>query len=457
MSEVGDDGPITIRDLMRKGVEVLEKNYGDDPRFVIGMLINISGRYMNLGDTNGEYAALVKAEQIARKLGDPEFIARVQCNTVETELAAGRPNQARERMRDGLDNLAKVVDPALDRVTECGAAQARLLWSEGKLPEAITAAQKIAELLESKDATDDLLYGTLATMLAVMLREEGRYQEARDWNQRLILSLEKSGNATGLSLINARHHQASDLYVAGEMRAALDLQRPIVEQVVTQEGMDNVPAGYTSLLGLYQVTVEETDAGLAWLDRAVEHASVSEPSAQIGALMNRARAYITLHRYDRAVADIDAAEQLAQSNPAENRAAARALRLMRAEVLHAHGEFVPALALLDEMLQEIGYPNTRIARRLAAMLALKARVQVALGENVAALDSARDAVRIAESDAPEPKRSANVAAALLALAEAQRANGDPAAARATAERAAAAFSLGLGPDHSLTKAALTFR
>lgn len=457
MSEVADEGPITIRDLMRKGMEVLEKNYGDDPRFVIGMLINISGRYMNLGDTNGEYAALVKAEQIARKLGDPEYIARVQCNTVETELAAGRPNEARERMRDGLENLAKVVDPALDRVTECGAAQARLLWAQGKLPEAITAAQKIAELLESKDATDDLLYGTLATMLAVMLREEGRNQEARDWNRRLILALEGSGNATGLSLINARHHQASDLYVAGEIRAALELQRPIVEQVVAQEGIDNVPAGYTSLLGLYQVTVEETEAGLVWLNRAVERASASEPSAQIGALMNRARAQVTLNRYDRAVVDIEAAERLAQANPAENRAALRALRLMRAEMLYAHGEFTTAHVLLDEMLREIGYPSTRVARRLAAMLALKARVQLALGENVAALDTARDAVLIAQKDAPEPNRSANVAAALMVLAEAQRANGDAAEARVAAKRAAAAFALGLGPDHSTTRAALTFR
>ncbi len=58
MSEVGDDGsPVTIRQLMEKGIEVLERNYGeDDPRFVIGMLVQMSGRYMDLRDTRGEHA-----------------------------------------------------------------------------------------------------------------------------------------------------------------------------------------------------------------------------------------------------------------------------------------------------------------------------------------------------------------------------------------------------------------
>src|SRR5262249_20056881 len=112
MSEVGDDGPITIQGLMEKGIEVLERNYAaEDPRFVIGMLVNMSGRYMDLDDTKGELAALVKAEQIARRLGDPDLIAFVQCNTVETELTAGRPLQAAARMRDGNENLAKVANP----------------------------------------------------------------------------------------------------------------------------------------------------------------------------------------------------------------------------------------------------------------------------------------------------------------------------------------------------------
>jgi serine/threonine-protein kinase len=455
MAEVGDEGPITIRELMEKGMEVLETNYGDDPRFVIGMLINISGRYMNLGDTNGEYAALVKAEGLARQLGDPEQISRVQCNTVETELAAGRPDQARERMRDGLANLAKVPDPAMDRRTECGAAQARLLWAEGKLPEAIDAAEDIAKLLEVNNATSDLLYPTLTTMLSVMLVQEGRYREARDWNSRLMEALRRSGNLTGLSLINARRHQADHLYAAGDVRGAFEIQKPLVEQLAAQEGVENVPGAYAFRLGLYQVRLEATDEGMRWLDLAVRTAArMSEQSTRIGALTARARAHFLLGQYENTLADIDAAEHLARMNEGENGAALRSMRLLRAELSFAKGEHASALEGTEHLLESMGYPTRRSAHDLEAALILKARAQLALGRVIDAKQTAQDAYLIAKEHAFDVARSANAGAALMVLAEAQRSSGALEDARASVRQAAATFASALGPDHSITKASM---
>jgi eukaryotic-like serine/threonine-protein kinase len=426
MAEVGDNGqPVTIRGLMEKGIEVLEKNYGDDPRFVIGTLVNISGRYMNLGDTNGEYSALVKAERLARQLGDPERIAFVQCNTVETELAAGRPQQARERMRDGLANLAKLADPSMERQTDCGTAQARLLWAEGRLPEAIEAATKIARLMEAGDATNDPGYLSLATMLQVMLAAEGRRHEAREWNRRSIAAIERSEGRSSLSMSNARRHEASHLYDAGEVRAALDLQRTVVEQITAQQGVDSVPASFADPLGLYQVRVEETDSGLAWLDRAVTaSAARNYQRVQIGALLDRAQARLLLGRVAGVPGDVEEAERLARNNPAEHSAALRSARFIRAQLLVKRGEQAAAIRELDGILEEIGYPRNRVANQLGPMLTLKARAELALSRNAAALATARDAHAIAQANAPYPERSANVGAALMVIAEAQRASGE---------------------------------
>jgi eukaryotic-like serine/threonine-protein kinase len=457
MAEVGDEGPITIRELMEKGMEVLEANYGDDPRFVIGMLINISGRYMNLGDTNGEYAALVKAEGLARQLADPEQISRVQCNTVETELAAGRPEQARERMRDGLENLARVPDPPMDRRTECGAAQARLLWAEGKLPEAIDAAEDIAKLLESSNATSDLLYPTLTTMLSVMLVQEGRYREARDWNSRLMEALKRSGNLTGLSLINARRHQADHLYAVGDVRGAFDIQKPLVEQLAAQEGMDNVPGAYAFRLGLYQVRLEATDEGMRWLDRAVQTATrMNEQATRIGALIARARAHVLLGKYENMLSDIDAAEHLAKMNEGENRTALRSMRLLRAELSFTKGDHASALEEAEQIVEAMGYPQKRFAHELEVALILKARAQLALGRLNDAQQTAQDAYLIATEHAFDVGRSANAGTALMVLADAHRAAGALEQARASARRAAETFALALGPNHSMTKAASMF-
>jgi serine/threonine-protein kinase len=459
MSEVGGDGqPVTIRQLMEKGIEVLETNYGDDPRFVVGMLINISGRYMDLGDTNGEHAALVKAESIARQLGDPELIADVQCNTVETELAAGRPVQAAERMRDGLANLAKASQPSIGRRIACSTAQARLLWSEGELDAAVEAASGVARLVEAEEPGNSIQLMTIMSMLEAMLAEAGRLREAIDWNQRAIDALERAGRSDTLSMAITRHNQARYLYDVGEVRAAYDLQQLVVRQITAQQGPEGVPASLANLLGLYQVRLEETEAGLAWLDRAVSSARAqNNHPALVGALLNRARAYLMLGRLDGVLPGVEEAEHLAGANPEDNRAALQAAREVRARWLLADGDPATALAGIDGLLAEIGYPRQRVARRLAPLLMLKARTELALDRPAAALATARDSLAVSEAAALKPEQSADVGAALLLLAEAQRAMGDGDSAGESARRAVTALSATLGPGHSETRAATQFR
>jgi tetratricopeptide (TPR) repeat protein len=459
MSEVGSDGqPMTIRDLLRKGIEVLERNYGDDPRFVIEMLVNISGRFMNLGDTKGEHAALVKAEQLARQLADPERIAFVQCNTVETELGLGQPQRARERMRDGLQNLAKLTTapPALEM--NCGTARARLLWSEGKLSEAIAVAESVAHQLERRNETGKLGYRTIVSMLVVMLGNEGRAKEAGDWNQRLIAELERAGEVSDMAMVSARHNMALNLYETGEVRAALEVQRPLVEALAAREGIDNVPASLAHRLGLYAVHSDETDAGMVWIDRAVARAAQhNEHQTHVGALMSRARANLLLGRFERVLPDIEQAERLAQQIPGERQAWFRYSGLMRAQLQLARGEPAAALQRIDADLAEIGHPRTRTARRLATLITLKATAQLALGRHDDARMTAWHALVIAEANAPVADKSAVVAEALMTLAKAQRASGDAQNARNSATRAATVFANALGPQHSQTRAAIGLR
>jgi tetratricopeptide (TPR) repeat protein len=359
-------------------------------------------------------------------------------------------------MSDGLANLAKLPDPPAERETECGTAHARLLWAEGRLPEAIEEAARIARLFEETKQTGDLGYRTIVTMLDVMLSLEGRRNEARAWNTRYFQVLEQFGDASGVAIINARHHQAGHLNDAGESRAALEIERRAVERA-TQQGANSVRPAFASRLGFLQVRVDETDAGFEWLDRAVETAArLENHGAQIGALLNRARANVLLGRLERVPADIEAAERLAHDNPGENIVPMRDARLIRAEWLLARGDAAAAIREIEINFKEIGYPQKRVANQLALMVVLKARAELALGKAAAALATARDALAIAEANAPKPEQSATVGAALMVIAQASRALGDEQQALAAARRAAAALSQGLGPDHSETRAAAAF-
>jgi len=458
MSEVGRDGqPITIRQLMEKGIDLLDRHHSDDPRFVMGMLVNISGRYMDLGDTQGEYAALVKAAAIADKLGDPEQIAHVQCNTVETELAAGRPEQAAQRMRYALDKLQQIHAPSFELRTECDTAHARLLWSQGRLDEAIAKASQVAHSIEARAQTADMVYMTVTSMLQVMLSQAGRLREAMDWNQRNSEAQERAGRADTISMGLNQANRAAQLYDGGNVKAAWELQRTIVERLVAQQGVSSVRAGLAHRYGLSQVHLEETDAGMTWIDRGISMAAAkANRPAQLGALLSRTQAQLMLGRVEPAAADLDAAERLAQSNPDEHRIALRAARLLRAQWRMATGDAGAALQEIDALLAEIDYPHRTMAPGLPRMLSLKAQAHLSTGTPAAALAAARQAVAVAEVMAIDRQRSADIGTALMALAQAQRATGDAGGARASSQQAAAAFAASLGPRHSQTIAAAKF-
>ena len=457
MSEVGDDGPITIRDLMEKGIEVLERNYGDDPRFVIGMLVNISGRYMDLDDTDGELAALVKAEQIARKLGDPDLIAFVQCNTVETELASGRPQQAAQRLRDGLDNLAKVPNPSSQRLRQCGLAEARLRWAEGNVEDGIAAATRVANGMEARSETSEIGYVTATSTLELMLGDAGRHRDALEWNRRGSTANVRAGRGETMSQYLGRHNEANHRYELGQPRSALEIQRAIVQRIAAQQGDDGVPATLLLRLGFYEVRVAETPPGLELLDRGVAATAVQSNRSHVKALLDRASANLWLDRLGPASSDLTEAERLLAQNPIDMHDHVRAARLLRAQWHFAREQPAAALAKIDDLLEDVGYPGTRVANRLPSMLTLKARAELALGRSAAALRTANSAVEIAAVMSLEANRSASVGAALMALAETQRALGDSANAAAAARHAAETLAAALGPGHSETQAALRFR
>ena len=81
-------------------------------------------------------------------------------------------------MRDGLEHLARLREPRPDREAECGTAHARLLWSQGRLDEAIATAAKVAGQWEARRQTGDLGYLTVTSMLQVMLSQAGRLKDA---------------------------------------------------------------------------------------------------------------------------------------------------------------------------------------------------------------------------------------------------------------------------------------
>lgn len=458
MSELGAaDRPITIKELMRKGVEVLEKNYSDDPAFEIEALTNISGRYMDLGETDNEYAVLLKAETLAHRLGDPARIASVECDTVETELNASRPQQAASRLAEGLASLAKVPDPSPQLQMACHTAQARFLWGQGDKEGAMEVARREVASIEAAHLQSNVQYNTLLSMLDVLSAELGHTREALQWNQRDIAALESAGRGTTVSMSAVRHNHALALADCGEMRSAYEEEKRVADEIAARQGADSVPPPIEHRLGYLQVRVLETPEGLAWIERGLRDSREQKSiSVEISALVSRARSELILGMQDKVDSDLRAAERLFDETQSRNELVRQTIALVRAQWLFAEGRAKESLAASGELLPTLGYPAQRSSIRLADVLTLRSRVQLALDKKQEALETASEALAVARDHALDGDRSADVGAALMALARAQRASGDAAGAIDSARHAARVLSQALGPSHSETLAAVSF-
>ena len=100
LEEVGPGGqPLTPEQLVDRGIQLLDRRYGEDPPFAARMLLQMSRRYMDLGNTEKQAQVLARALAIAQKQNNPDLLADVECTIVRTQTDAGRYDLAEQHMR----------------------------------------------------------------------------------------------------------------------------------------------------------------------------------------------------------------------------------------------------------------------------------------------------------------------------------------------------------------------
>src|SRR5215831_12276698 len=221
MEQSGPGGrPLTREEMLDRSVELLEQQYSNDPRFIARALIPISGRYMNLGDTDKELAALQRAETIARQLRDPVLLLSVQCNTVETELAQGRLERATGRMSEARTLLAHTDSvPVAERI-DCMHAEATLADAHGDRATAVERINQAIALQEQLDRTD-LTFRALLSHAQVLYLHAGRPQDAWAVIEKTLAVLQTTDARNNQARSGALHNQAMALLQMGEVSAAL--------------------------------------------------------------------------------------------------------------------------------------------------------------------------------------------------------------------------------------------
>lgn len=445
LSQAGPDGRgLTPVELLDRGMDDIRLRYGDDPEFAIHMLLVLSGRYMDIDRTDKEYAALLEAESLARRSGNSASLMYVLCNTVETDLAAGRRAAAQARMEEARQLMADLdeVEP-LDEV-DCLRQEAALVLPQNAVA-ALDLLERAKTILEENDLVHGNVYSSLFSWLSVFNQYAGRLLTAHRYHEQEVDVLARLGRENTLAGVSARVGLARSWYHLGEVQRA-------VASYEAEGAALQLRASFEINYGLALSALDRDDEALLHIDRGA-HAAAAGGQQQIlfGGLYARTVALLNAERIDEAEA---ALAEFKASLAADTRGIGDAdARELEARLAVARRDFDGAAGAADAALAAMGYPDASIGSRPATVLVLRSRIQLAQGDSAAAMAAAEKAVELLRSDVIDPAQSATVGAAMLALAQAEFAAGRDTAAREHAAGALESLANGFGADHPHTRAA----
>jgi serine/threonine-protein kinase len=451
MEQFGPGGrPLTREEMIDRSVEILDQQYGNDPRFVAQALISVSDRYMELDNTDKELAALQRAETIARQLDDALLLADVQCNMVETELDKGHVDRAQEHLNEARALLARSSGAALQQRIVCLHADATLADARGDRTTAVERIEAAIALQERMDRTDRN-YRSLLSHAQVLYLYAGRPKDAYAVIEKTLGVLETTDAKNGEAQSGSIHNLSLALNQMGEVRAALDREKEAVAITTGNDANRPVASLMAQVLGRLYTRMNRAGDGETWAERAVAAARTGgNVGAQVTALATLAEANAYAGHLEKGGESAAAAARLvtADSDPRERAAAARARAVVALKRLDLRDAQASAAALLTI----IGYPDkgrVRASQSADMQLLLAARIALAAGRPRDAAELASQALEIAGELARNPQESAVVGEARLLLARAFYAQGETASARTAIRGAARALGAGLASDHPL--------
>ena len=452
MSTVGDK-PATAEQLLDAGRQLLDKQYGNDPRFRATAMANLSARYADLGLTKKAHAALESADALAHQLNDPLLIARTQCGLGESELDLGHTDLAVARVRTGRAALDLAAHPDPGTIEDCTEAEADLSDAQGNPVAAIKIAERALALLESMGELHDMRYPSLLGKISDFYKEAGDTHAGFAYGERSLAASEDIGLGDTDQSMTAMHNLASSLSGFGEVKAACAREQEVVSRL--QATGRTIITALAVFHGNCFLRAGDAVQALLWFDKGLKTAQdENEASLQMHALAYRARGLIALERFADAAADLARVEALAKENIAMGGTAAARAQIVRAQLLLAVGRAEAAQRILDSLLPPLREPKAPL--RTLLPWALIGEVNVAMAQKRYG-DAARLAGELLDEDlrrARNPAASADVGEASLLLAQAKAAIGDRAGAHDAARQAVTSLTAGLGADHALTRAAM---
>lgn len=453
LSELGDQ-PMTMREILDGGRDLLLAQYAGQPRFLASLLVDLSRRYLELGDRAAQAELLARADSIAATVNAPELLAVVRCNEAERYRIEGEYEEAWRKLDAG-DSLLRLHPDPTNRVA-CLAIRSQLAFETHRPVQGTAAIRAALAIEDSLGRTRSSQYLELLGWLATSLEQEGRPREGLAVYQQALRVMDSTGRGQSLPRIIMQHDMALTMLVLGETAGAEALLHDVLVRVArtdTSGWIEWQPLIHYAETALAQ---DHADSARKYFEKIVRQAEDSRTLYWEGrGLFGLARAQIRLGDLKAARATRNRFDAVARALPKvtvtddqvpDVRVLDGMLHLATGDTLAARNELLAAL-------ESNGFHAGRDLERLRPVALLAAEAALATGDPATALRLARVADSLALVDSTALGLSARVGESRLVLARIYLATGDTSAARTAAGIAAAALAAGAGPAGTLARRA----
>lgn len=425
--------------------------FRDDPRLAARLLIDVSGRYIDIGDFRTGAAVAVEAEAIGHRFDDPDILGQLACIRTEDLAIARDFRAARVELAAGLAQLPRLhpVPPNLE--AECATAEGFVLQADGDFATPIEHLRTTVADLDRVGMHGSARYLALSNDLGRALAIAGRYHDAWEVHSRNVALISEQGRADTDAYLAYVTNACAALRNGGQPRRAVAFADSSTARVRHDAEYGDMSSGLEGNWALSRLDMGQAEEA----DRAILDAAAKAERGGITfvvALLRASAVRSALARGDLATADGRWAELLPDEERrlAEKERGIEIVRLLLTSARlglahHRPDEALRSLADAATLIASRHQPTNPDARELET---LESYALLAKQRYAEATQHAQAAVELARAGAIDTNSSAWIGEALILRARGE-APSSTAAAAATAREALPHLVNNLDPAHPL--------
>ncbi|MEO1204074.1 MAG: serine/threonine-protein kinase, partial [Pseudomonadota bacterium] len=356
LSEVGPGGkPMSVEELLDRGVAMIDRQYGSQDRFVAYTLYNISLMYASLGQIDSQLDVLARAERIARDVGDERVLGALLCARSRVKHVAD-PAAAAADLAEGLRVRSRA---GTDFIMECARAEGLALSTEGRHEQAMAVFEEALDVSMNRLLEFPAQRAVLLNDLAEQYLLTDRPATALKMLDEVIAIREEIGQGQTINHLITLVNRGTILSRLGELAPAIESIGRAYERVQAMPnpliGIGVHYAGRLSDIGRY-------DEALAVIEP--EHARALEADNQrwaAQAAMILGLTHARLGDADFSLPYLDSAETFFRKTPVAHQHQLARVRAARTRLQLDAGDIDAARAMADRPFYLTEPPLLRVA------------------------------------------------------------------------------------------------